>query len=233
MQRLRALLYPRGAECQVCGDPRRAEPKYCLCPDCRQALLALRLRENVCIHCMNPLDAQGLCAFCGAGLLAPMEAAYGAFRYTGAARQLVLNLKFGFQDEAASALAAAMAECVPLNRYDALVPVPLHVTRQRARGINQSRLLAELVGERVGLPVVDGLVRVRRTGEQARIRDAGERRRNVQGAFAPAASVEGLRILLVDDVRTTGATARACASALLEGGAAGVDLLTACIARRK
>ena len=224
------LFFPRGAECLLCGDPRQADTKYCLCPDCRRELLALRLRENVCIRCMHPLDGKGVCPFCQAGRLGAMTAGYGAFRYTGAAREMVLLLKFGYQDEAAAALAAGMAPCFPAERYDALVPVPLHRARQRARGANQARILCEQVGERTGLPVLDALVRTRRTGAQARIKSAGARQHNVQGAFSAVCDVSGLRLLLVDDVRTTGATARACADALLAGGAKDVAILTAAIA---
>ena len=227
------FFFPRGAGCLVCGDPRRADTVYCLCPDCRRELLSLRLRENVCIRCMHPLDGAGLCPFCREQRLGPMTAGYGAFRYAGAARQLVRALKFHFQDEAADALAAAMSQCVPLNRYDVLTPVPLHRARQRVRGINQARLLCDLVGLRLGLPTLDALIRTRRTNEQARIREPGARQRNVRGAFACREEVKGLRVLLVDDVRTTGATARACAEALLAGGAAEVAVLTATIATAK
>ena len=136
-RRLVEFFFPRGAECLLCGDPRRADEHYCLCPDCRRELLSLRLRENVCIHCMHPLDSRGLCPFCKADRLRPMREAYGAYRYTGAARQLVMLLKYSFQDEAAEALAAGMAQCFPSGRYDVLTPVPLHRTRQRVRGANQ------------------------------------------------------------------------------------------------
>ena len=227
------FFFPRGAGCLVCGDPRRADTLYCLCPDCRRELLSLRLRENVCIRCMHPLDGAGLCPFCREERLGPMTAGYGAYRYTGAARQLVRALKFHFQDEAADALAAGMSQCVPLNRYDVLTPVPLHPARQRVRGINQARLLCDLVGRRLDLPTLDALIRTRRTNEQARIREPGARQRNVRGAFACRGEVKGLRVLLVDDVRTTGATARACAEALLRGGAAEVAVLTATIATAK
>ena len=225
-----SFFYPKAAECLLCGDPRRADDVYCLCPECRRELLSLRLRDALCIRCMHPLDGKGLCPFCQGEQLGPMSAGYGAYRYTGAAAQLVKLLKFHYQDEAAAALAAGMAQCLPAQRYAALTPVPLHRTRQRVRGVNQSRLLCQLVSQRTGLPVLDTLTRTRKTREQARLREPGRRRRNVYGAFSLSADVEGLRLLLVDDVRTTGATARACAETLLDGGAAEVALLTATIA---
>ena len=191
--------------------------------------VALRLRQNVCLRCMHPLDRRGLCPFCRQERLTPLTAGYGAFRYAGTARQLVRLLKFHFQDEAAEALAAAMAQCFPDGRYDALTPVPLHRRRLRARGANQAEILSRLVGKRTGLPVLNALTRTRFTREQSRLAGPA-RQRNVRGAFSAGANVSGLRLLLVDDVRTTGATARACAEALLAAGAAEVSVLTACIA---
>lgn len=229
MERALRALFPPGAQCLVCGDPRRADEKYALCPDCREALLRLRLREGVCPRCMHPLGETGLCPFCKACNLNGLRAGYGAYRYAGAARQLVRALKFDYQNEAARALAAGMAQCFPAHEYDALVPVPLHRRRQRMRGANQAQILCDLVGARVGLTVLDVLQRVRKTQTQTAL-DQAARRRNVQGAFALAQPVEGLRLLVVDDVRTTGATTRACGEALLTAGAKYVGVLSATIA---
>lgn len=228
---LERLLFPRGSCCLVCGDPRRADEKYHLCPACREALVRLRLREQLCPRCMTPLDAKGRCGFCAAGRMQGLHAAYAAYRHQGAARSLVMQLKFAYQDEAAAALAAGMAQCFPAYEYDAMVPVPLHAARERERGGNQAAILCHAVGERVGLPVLDALVRTRATRRQARL-DAARRQTNVRDAFAVAGQVEGLRLLVVDDVRTTGATARACAAALTAAGTRYVGVLTATAALR-
>ncbi|MBQ7519695.1 MAG: ComF family protein [Clostridia bacterium] len=225
----KGLLFPRAAGCLCCGDPRRAEDKYCLCPECRERLLALRLRENLCPRCMGPLDGKGRCHFCMAERLRPLRAGYGAFRYAGEAKALVERLKYGYEDEAADALAAVMAQCFPASEYDALVPVPLYRTRQRGRGANQAALLCDRVGPKAGLPVLDALRRVRNTRTQVHLSPA-ERQKNVHGAFAATMEVQGLRLLLVDDVRTTGATTRACGEALLTAGAKYVGVLSATIA---
>ena len=200
-------LLPRAALCLLCGDPRRAGGQDCLCPACREGLSRLRLRDQVCLRCMTPLDEHGRCAFC-------------------AARELVMQLKYRYCDEAADALALAMAQCVPLGRYDALVPVPLHARRQRTRGGNQAEILCRALSPRLGLPVLNLLTRVRETREQTSLA-RGDRLRNVQGAFSLAGEARGLRLLIVDDVRTTGATARACAQALSQGGARKLGILTA------
>jgi ComF family protein len=107
---------------------------------------------------------------------------------------------------------------------DAVVPIPLHRSRERERGFNQARELAR----HLGLPMRDVLVRTRKTGSQADL-PAARRRKNVDGAFAlkTGASVEGSILVLVDDVSTTGATLNACAAPLLEAGAVEVRALTA------
>jgi len=112
---------------------------------------------------------------------------------------------------------------------DVLVAVPLHSRRQRTRGYNQSLLLAREVSRRLDLPLAaEALFRRRDTPPQARAMEADARRRNVAGAFdCRPGAVAGRRVLLVDDVTTTGATLDACARALLaEGEASSVWALT-------
>lgn len=220
------VLFPRAAVCLLCGDPRRAQMQDCLCPACREQLGRLRLRDGLCLRCMAPLDDRGRCAFCAAGGMEGLHEGFAAFRHQGAAREMVMQLKYRYCDEAAEALALGMAQCVPLGRYDALVPVPLHARRQRVRGGNQAALLCHALSPRLGLPVLPLLARVRETREQASLA-RGDRLRNVQGAFALRGEVRGLRLLIVDDVRTTGATARACAQTLGQGGARRMGILTA------
>ena len=110
---------------------------------------------------------------------------------------------------------------------DVIVPVPLTSARRRRRGFNQAALLAKGLGRERGLPVIEALTRTRFGVAQVGL-SAAERRRNVAGAFAfrRDAGVEGLRLLVIDDVATTGATLDACARALLQGGAKDVYGLT-------
>jgi ComF family protein len=113
------------------------------------------------------------------------------------------------------------------ERFDAITPVPLHWRRRWQRGFNQSEALARALSGRCGIPVVRALWRCRSTATQAGLSNSG-RRRNVAAAFRwrGSQSVEGKRILLLDDVMTTGSTAASCALALKRAGAARVAILT-------
>ena len=151
-----------------------------------------------------------------------------ALVYAGAARRMVLALKHGDRLDTAPALAGWMASAGRdlLAEADLVAPVPLHWRRLLRRRYNQSAELARRIGGIAGRPVVpDLLVRRRATAPQAGSRDA--RAANQAGAFALARrrTVAGRRVLLVDDVLTTGATLSGCAEALRGAGAAGVDVL--------
>ena len=112
------------------------------------------------------------------------------------------------------------------DRFDAVVPVPLHRSRLRRRGFNQAELLARGVARKINAPVSGTLQVVRRIGDQVELSAAG-RRANVAGAFRARGSVRG-RVLLIDDVFTTGATMSACAETLMGAGAQEVHALSLC-----
>jgi ComF family protein len=118
------------------------------------------------------------------------------------------------------------------EQFDAIVPVPLHWRKRWQRGFNQSELLARGISRKWGLPVVRGLRRLRYTVTQTGL-SSSARRKNVAAVFAPRKSLNGQRILLIDDVLTTGSTAAACAAALYRAGAVRVVLLTAARADRR
>lgn len=171
------------------------------------------------------------CPNCG-GESFSFDFAVCVVRSRGPVRELLHRLKYGRELWIARVLANLAREGFEDSRLigwgiDALVPVPLHALRIREREFNQSAMLAGHLGKSVRIPVADVLRRVRSTGTQTRL-DRRERMQNLRNAFAlrKDADVKDKSLLLVDDVLTTGSTLDACASVLLEHGAASVRALT-------
>jgi ComF family protein len=182
----------------------------------------------------GPGDAPGDGILCGACIRArpPYARARSVMVYGDFSRRIVLAFKHGDRTDTAPALGRWLvrAGAELIRDADLIAPVPLHWTRLFARRYNQAALLAGVVGGLSGVAVVqDLLVRRRRTPVQVRMGWAA-RRRNVRGAFkvhpARRDGLQGRRVLLIDDVLTTGATASACAGVLMRGGAGAVDVLT-------
>ncbi len=207
-----------------------------LCPACFNATAFVT--DPCCVRCAQPFvhAGEGGWAMACDGCLAHPPAwrhARAALRYDAQARRIILPFKHGDQVEIAAALALHMARAgaALLRQAELLVPVPLHRGRTRARRYNQSALLARAVGRLAGRPaLLDGLRRVHATASlQGKSRS--ERAATVAGAFAVPVNrrdqVAGRRILLIDDVLTSGATANGCARTLLTAGAAQVDVLVA------
>jgi ComF family protein len=217
-----------------------------LCPSCR---VPLGDGIGLCASCWSKLSLiePPYCARLGIpftydpgpGLLSieaiadppAYERARAAVRYDDIARKLVVSFKYADRLDLAPMMAKWMARAGRelLAEADALLPVPLHWRRLWARRFNQSATLAGAISDLSGVPVMHGtLKRVRATAQQVGL-SKSERADNVQGTFrVPAeekAQVAGRRLVLIDDVLTSGATADTCARALLRAGAAHVDVL--------
>jgi ComF family protein len=160
--------------------------------------------------------------FCNAcaTLIDRMESRGAVFEYGGPVANAIQRFKYEGHSELGGILGSVMVEGAShwARRVDAVVPVPLHWRRRRARGYDQAALLARPVAISLGVPaLLRGLRRLRNTPSQVDLPHA-ERQRNVAGAFAPWRLRGVRRVLLVDDVRTTGATLRAASDALKAGG---------------
>lgn len=192
------------------------------------------ITEPVCDSCGVPVafDA-GVGAQCAPCLARPprWKRARAALVYDDLSRRPVLDLKRSGRRDGLATMAGwmLMAGRELVEASDILVPVPLHYTRLVMRGFNQSAWLASTLAKATGAPLsVDALKRTRRTPSQAGL-SSRARRRNVSGAFSVRASrkalIAGKRVLLVDDVLTTGATLSACTRALERAGATEVSVL--------
>lgn len=148
-----------------------------------------------------------------------------AFIYVGDIREAILALKYEGKTAVVGPLIAAIDLSAIPKDVDLLVAVPMHGRRRRMRGFNQTDLIVRRLAARLDRPVAkSALRRTRATAPQARQPDWDARRSNVAGAFAASPQhVDGRRILLVDDVTTSGATFDSCARALLDAGAESVD----------
>lgn len=186
-----------------------------------------------------PVPGHPVCPVCAGGLrethvavtLPPAYRLVSPFLDSPELVKLVHLIKFhglrGLADLLGAAMACALVRQAPA-RDAVLVPVPMDRRSRRRRGFNQAELLADAVGRRVALPVARaGLVKLRRVRAQS-LTDADDRDANVRGAFGNGReSVRGRHVVLVDDLVTTGATARACARALEKAGAGSVRVLAA------
>ncbi len=215
---LRAL-FPQRMVCHACGDP-LTPGEGLLCATCASALAR---------DAFAPGDAK---AWTGTGV----ACAAGAYPYRGTAEALLRALKFGGDHTAALPLAEGMAglwaNVEALRTAEICLAVPVHARRLRRRGYNQAEVLAAAFAEAVGLTLTQNVL-VRLHHQRSLVgQGRAARRASIAGAFAVGdgarAKVLGRRVLLVDDVLTTGATAEECARVLLAAGAQSVAVLTAC-----
>ena len=203
------------AKCAVCGR----EGDF-VCAACEAALP--ELHRPYCRLCASP-GAASPCSSCLAWPPAydRIEAPY---LMDGGVRDIVFELKYRGIRALAPDMGELLARHLESTRLaaDLIVPVPLHGRRERERGYNQARLLARELGSRTGIPVAPGLRRTRDTPPQVDMTGPEKRRGNIEGAFECVADVQGRRVLLVDDVVTTGSTMGACAAPLKAAGASKV-----------
>jgi len=219
-------IFPWNLCCIACNSE-QVDPESGLCAPCLQALSFPQ--QFICERCGREIEIKGLCADCMQNL--PIfDRAMAPLLYDGVIRHLLHLLKYDNKQYLAIPLARLMAEALPAEistQCTLITCVPLHKSRRRKRGYNQSALLAKELAKKWNLPLHENVLqRMRKTEFQAHMtRD--ERLKNMKNVFAaseklPAGSV----ILLVDDIFTTGATVNDCARALKKAGAEKVFVLT-------
>jgi len=225
-----SLLYP--ARCAACGKNVRAG-EY-LCNGCEAKIV--RIAPPFCERCSEPFEGSISTAFSCANCAHRtiyFDAAVAAYRGRGIVRDVIHDFKYNRQMHLRHLVgrwlcAALDDERLRNHQFDAIVPVPLHSTRQRERGFNQASVLAELLSAHTSIPCRPMLKRLRYTTTQTAL-DRSERMENLHNAFRlrKNTDVRGLRVLLIDDVLTTGSTLSECARVLKRAGAKSVYAATA------
>jgi ComF family protein len=218
-------------DCRICEQPLRRVSRIPVCPECL-ALPSPLATEFFCRSCRTPylssysLNEQGLCPVCcdGGG---NFDAVYAFGEYEGTLRKLIHLFKYSKIESLAGPLGKLLVRALPVDTsFDLVMAMPMHWRKHWARGFNQAELLAEPVARRLGLKLSKQLSRARRTKAQAGLSEV-QRRNNLKGSFRvkDVTQIRGKRILLVDDVFTTGATLRAATSFLKASGARHVSAL--------
>ena len=219
-------------ECRLCEQPLIGISRIPVCPTCLSLPKPLE-SEFFCRACRTPfvddypLDEHDLCTVCRESLV-NFDCAYSFGSYEGSLRQLIHLFKYGKVESLAKPLSRLLARTLPQNEnFDLVIAMPMHWRKRWERGFNQAELLARPIARRYGLKLSGNLQRARYTKSQAGLTEA-QRRDNLRGSFRVRRPerIAGRRILLIDDVFTTGATLRAAAAVLKSAGAARVSALT-------
>jgi ComF family protein len=203
-------------ECAGCKG--RCETSLPLCEKCRDGLTGY---SHFCENCGHPtgVDAK-VCGKCLSG--APWDRIYIDYRYTGALKNLLLQIKFGYRITGVGSL-GSLVRADFLQKYDIVTDVPSHFTRKLRRIAHPARSLAKFIAKETGAKYEPLLVRSRKTEYQYKLKTR-MRHINVKGAFLCRMDLCGLKILLVDDIITTGATVKECCKVLKRAGAEKTDV---------
>jgi ComF family protein len=229
------FVYPQ--TCPICRKPLKREEKD-VCEECWRALALLP--SPYCPYCKSFLEdedevANHRCAY----LSKPEERRILAVRSLGTFddhyQKLVHRLKYDKKIQLGKRLAQKLGESMSEDKEfagcDMVIPVPLHRARERERGFNQSEVLAEGISRAIGISLAKSILKRKRNTKDQTYLNAQQRAENVKGAFVVAQPerINGKKIIIVDDVMTTGATLNECASALLNSGAESILAATVAV----
>ncbi len=227
------LLYPSNITCDICGAELIADTRYNLCAECISGMSFVF--GHHCLNCGVIISSEAdYCLRCKREQFL-FDKNRSPVLYDGNAKKIVLGLKFGKKKYLANIMATMMVDAYIGDNMSAeiIVPVPMSKEERKRRGFNQAELIANIIGEKLNLPVLPALLKTKNTSEQKQL-TRQERAENLKGAFeCNVSEVKGRKILLVDDVLTTGQTADSCTKTLLRARAKSVDVLTFAVTKPK
>jgi competence protein ComFC len=224
------LIFPD--DCRLCEEPLKNVSRIPVCVSCLRLPQPLQA-DYFCRVCRTPfvdsypLDENDLCTVCRKSLV-NFDTAYSFGSYEGSLQKLIQLFKYGKVESLAGPLSRLLLQSLPFGEnFDVILAMPMHWRKQWERGFNQAELLAEPVARRFHIKLSHNLVRARYTKAQAGLNEQ-QRQENLKDSLFVKRPVEisGKRVLLIDDVFTTGASLRAAAAALKASGASHVTALT-------
>lgn len=226
-RKLIGLLYPKRIKCCVCGS----EAKEAVCSSCLSQLEYIEGR--VCLKCGKGIDDEydgNICPDCKRADK-NFDMAFSCFEYKGMGKNVIHKLKYENCKEIAHTLSRLMYQKIAEEgiRLDAVVPVPIHKSKEAIRGFNQAQLIAEEIATALGIPLWNCITRTKITTDQFKL-DKVNRNLNVHNAFCINVlynNVKNENILLVDDVYTTGSTVDECSRILKQQGVQRIFVITA------
>lgn len=225
------IIYPK--KCHGCGTPLHYKNKFYLCGECFKKI---KLNSPpFCLKCgrsiYGDIDLSAVCGQCLGGKHS-FDRAFFCCNYDGLIKELIHNFKYENKKYLSFLFDRLMAtfvkEHMDINAFDVVVPVPLHRGKLQQRGFDQALLLSENISDTFNIKLSRGALTRKKDTKQQTFLDREQRRQNVRGAFAikNEGAFKKKRVLLIDDVFTTGSTANECADILKKSGAQSVNLLT-------
>jgi ComF family protein len=231
IQRLLNIVFPVPKLCLACGHD---SDNYDLCPNCRR-LVVLKDGFLSCQKCgrylySNYVNQNVFCLCRECDVRMPIYSiARSLGPYGGVLKEMIYSFKYQGHRSLADVFGMMLADLFlkepMLTSIDVLIPVPLSKEKNLSRGYNQSEILAHKMGKLLNLPVNCSLLRTRCTSSQSKL-SKKEREKNIMGAFALNGVISNKKVVLVDDILTTGATVCECTVVLLKGGASSVSVLS-------
>ncbi|MDW5299479.1 MAG: ComF family protein [Sedimentibacter sp.] len=227
------LLYPEKNTCFFCDAYDESIGEKYICSECET--LIKKIIPPVCSKCSKPIDynsSTNLCPDCSS-YENHFEVSKSPFAYEGLIKKGIYNFKYHNKPYFSKFFGNCLVDYMEKTNYvsfDYIVSVPLHITKMRSRGYNQSELLAKHISNKLSIPYVDALKRTKLTPKQSS-QSKEARRKNLNNAFSVKENssvnlIKNSSVLLVDDVYTTGSTADECSKALLDFGVDKVYVIT-------